>query len=177
MPNAALYNQRVAEFNNDGLCTSGCGRKAKQGKTQCDVCSTKRSRLGKVRYNLLKLRRMCTRCAKRAVLAGRVLCTRCGNIYHARAAELRIQLKIEIMTHYCDGQPKCQCCGEDELTFLNIDHVNNYGAKHRKLVVRRGNSIYRWLKMHKYPDGFQVLCFNCNIGRHINGGVCPHQQS
>ncbi len=22
--------------------------------------------------------------------------------------------------------------------------------------------MYTWLKAHDYPDGFQVLCFNCN---------------
>jgi hypothetical protein len=24
-------------------------------------------------------------------------------------------------------------------------------------------------------DTFQVLCFNCNIGRERNGGMCPHK--
>jgi len=25
------------------------------------------------------------------------------------------------------------------------------------------------------PAGFQVLCFNCNIGKQLNDGTCPHQ--
>lgn len=24
-------------------------------------------------------------------------------------------------------------------------------------------------------DRYQLLCFNCNCGRHRNGGVCPHK--
>ncbi len=25
------------------------------------------------------------------------------------------------------------------------------------------------------PEGFQVLCWNCNLGKYYNGGVCPHR--
>jgi hypothetical protein len=28
-----------------------------------------------------------------------------------------------------------------------------------------------------FPDGFQTLCFNCNVGKYKNGGVCPHQST
>lgn len=33
-----------------------------------------------------------------------------------------------------------------------------------------------WLARHKYPEGFQLLCWNCNCGRAINGGICPHEE-
>jgi hypothetical protein len=26
-----------------------------------------------------------------------------------------------------------------------------------------------------YPPEYQVLCFNCNCGRALNGGRCPHE--
>ena len=32
---------------------------------------------------------------------------------------------------------------------------------------------YRWLKNHNYPEGFQVLCYNCNLPKGVYG-VCPH---
>lgn len=67
----------------------------------------------------------------------------------------------------------CKCCGEDERMFLNIDHVNNDGAAHRKTV--RSTNIYSWLRDNGYPSGFQILCANCNHGKRMNGGVCPHQ--
>jgi hypothetical protein len=38
-----------------------------------------------------------------------------------------------------------------------------------------GGQFYQWLIRNAYPPGFQVLCWNCNAGRHINGGTCPHQ--
>jgi hypothetical protein len=31
------------------------------------------------------------------------------------------------------------------------------------------------LKKRGYPPGYRVLCFNCNRGRYLNGGVCPHE--
>ena len=69
----------------------------------------------------------------------------------------------------------CACCGESEPKFLSIDHVNNDGAKHkRENRIRTGEQMYRWLKRSGYPDGFQILCMNCNWGKRSNNGVCPH---
>ena len=67
---------------------------------------------------------------------------------------------------------ECACCGETELLFLTFDHINGGGRKHNEKV----GYIPRWLVSQGFPDGFQVLCMNCNLGRSINGGVCPHQE-
>lgn len=67
---------------------------------------------------------------------------------------------------------RCSCCGEDELIFLTIDHLDNSGAEHRRILGRGGARLYQWLKARGYPEGFQVLCFNCNFAK-SNGG-CPH---
>lgn len=69
----------------------------------------------------------------------------------------------------------CVCCGESEPMFLTIDHIDNDGAAHRKGELKKCQSLYHWLKDHGFPPGFQVLCRNCNWGKHVNGGVCPHQ--
>lgn len=69
----------------------------------------------------------------------------------------------------------CACCGETEPRFLTIDHINNDGAAHRKTLKNRGASIFKWLKDNGYPEGFQILCMNCNHGKAHNGGICPHQ--
>lgn len=84
------------------------------------------------------------------------------------------QLRLEALNAY--GGPICKCCGETILTFLTIDHINGGGNKERKERSKRSSAYwYYWLKRNNYPIGFQVLCFNCNIGRSINGGICPHQ--
>lgn len=71
----------------------------------------------------------------------------------------------------------CACCGETEVKFLTLDHANNDGAKHRKEIGSRGAGIFKWLRDHKYPPGFQVLCFNCNCGKARNNGICPHKSN
>lgn len=64
------------------------------------------------------------------------------------------------------------CCGETEEAFLQIDHINNDGAAHRRQLKEA--SIYKWLRKHKYPIGFQLLCANCNFAKGKNGR-CPHE--
>lgn len=77
------------------------------------------------------------------------------------------------------GGYKCNCCGESEPMFLSIDHIDNNGAEERRSGLYAGSGIgfYMWLRKNKFPSGYQVLCMNCNTGKHKNGGVCPHQTS
>lgn len=85
------------------------------------------------------------------------------------------RLQHEVVMAY--GGYRCACCGESEPLFLTIDHVNNDGAEHRKIVGSLGGTrLYKWLRDRKFPIGFQVLCMNCNQGRYRNGGICPHKQ-
>jgi hypothetical protein len=70
---------------------------------------------------------------------------------------------------------RCACCGEIEPTFLSIDHINGNGRKQRREIgANNSQAFYRWLRQNNYPPEFQCLCFNCNCGRRINGGVCAH---
>lgn len=90
------------------------------------------------------------------------------------------QLRHEAIMAY--GGYVCSCCGESEPTFLTIDHVNNDAWKYRrtnskgyKVGPHSGGRLLSWLKRSGYPEGFQVLCANCNQGKAVSGtGVCPH---
>jgi hypothetical protein len=83
--------------------------------------------------------------------------------------ESRKKLRLEVLTHYSGGTPKCWCCKISILEFLGIDHIHGGGAKHKKLV----RHVYIWLKRNNFPEGFRVLCHNCNqsLGAY---GYCPH---
>jgi len=71
---------------------------------------------------------------------------------------------------------KCKCCGETRREYLTIDHVNGDGRKHnREMGFSSPNGLYRWLRQNNYPEGFQVLCFNCNCGKG-NYTVCPRDK-
>lgn len=82
------------------------------------------------------------------------------------------KLRAETVTAYGG---RCACCGEREPRFLHIDHVHGDGRAHRAEV---GNSqtLCKWLKDRNWPRrGFRLLCANCNLGRQLCGGVCPHK--
>lgn len=84
------------------------------------------------------------------------------------------KMRLEILARY-GGQ--CACCGESEPTFLAIDHVHNDGAQHRrKLGIKGGMALYRWIRDNSYPDTLQVLCHNCNFAK-VTNPVCPHRKS
>ncbi len=84
--------------------------------------------------------------------------------------EYRAKLKMEVFNAY--GGAVCSCCGETHIEFLSIDHANNDGAEHRKIVP--ASKLYNWLKTNNFPSGYKVLCMNCNFAKgHF--GICPHE--
>lgn len=91
----------------------------------------------------------------------------------AVAARKRWKLKVATLVRYSQDPPSCACCGESEIKFLSIDHIDGGGNAHRKEIGRAFNCIMYWLKRNNYPDGFQVLCFNCNMAKGFYG-ECPH---
>ena len=85
-------------------------------------------------------------------------------------------VKYDVMSHYSStAYPQCSCCGEENITFLAIDHTDGGGSRMRREGTHKtGYMMYKYLKKNNYPDGFQVLCHNCNWGKHHHG-VCPHE--
>lgn len=73
----------------------------------------------------------------------------------------RATYKEAAVNVYTNGNAACVWCGQADIDVLCLDHVNNDGANHRR--TRRTANIYRYVCMNDYPEGFQVLCFNCNI--------------
>ncbi len=85
------------------------------------------------------------------------------------------QKRLQVLTHYSNGEIKCNCCGEKEIKFLCIDHINNDGYKKRKNGRRAaGTELYRLIIKDNFPDTFQVLCHNCNSAKGFYG-LCPHK--
>lgn len=78
----------------------------------------------------------------------------------------------EVIAHYGG---KCECCGETTYEFLGIDHIEGGGGKHRKELATQGHTLYTWLKKNNYPEGFRVLCHNCNMAIGFYGS-CPHMK-
>jgi len=94
-----------------------------------------------------------------------------------KARNRRIKIKLKVLQHYSQSPyPFCSCCNEKHWEFLEIDHINNDGAKHRKELGlnKGGTQFFRWLIKNNFPEGFQVLCRNCNWAKY-RYGKCPHK--
>lgn len=199
------WHQRNKEA---GFCTLGGEKhdRPKEGSTLCDACLQKKRDRYQARTggNQCKLctnpaspgRRKCEACREKAQKQRQEnvdngLCAECGNqppeegrricsgcLSEGRVKDKRKRIKLRDAAFEAYGGYVCKCCGETEKLFLQIDHVNNDGAKHRREVFGKksgsGQNIYRWLRDNNFPEGFQVLCANCNLGKHRNGGICPH---
>lgn len=97
-------------------------------------------------------------------------------------AKLKPEYKWRVLNKLWDGflnayGNKCTCCGEDNKLFLTVEHLNGDGKTHRQRLG--GLSIEKMLRDIRdqgYPDKYTVLCFNCNLGKSRNKGICPHVQ-
>lgn len=99
---------------------------------------------------------------ERVLAANRVWC-----------AAYRAQLRAEMIEAYGG---RCNCCAEAEESFLQLDHVENDGHIDRK-EHKTSAKLFAKLKALGWPrERYQLLCANCNFGKFMNGGVCPHQQ-
>ena len=72
--------------------------------------------------------------------------------------------RLDVLTYYSNGTPKCKNCGITEYAFLQIDHI--YGRKAMGHKTKNTIAIYRELSK-KHTEGFQVLCGNCNLMKEI----------
>lgn len=90
-----------------------------------------------------------------------------------KCRERLVNLRMGALNAYSNNNPQCSCCGTKHIEFLAIDHINGGGNKHRKKIGSGSGTLYRWLKRNNYPDGFRILCNNCNYSYGIYG-YCPH---
>ena len=81
--------------------------------------------------------------------------------------------KIEILKKYSGQIPCCNCCGETKYEFLTLDHI--IPKKNAKEIT--GTNLYSKLRKIKAQRNiYQVLCYNCNMGKRVNE-FCPHKKS
>lgn len=155
-------NENARRKHDSGICSHCFKNPLVPGKASCQQCIDE----GKNRRDLRKKEGICLQCGINKAIPGQILCEQCKK----NKKIVSSKLKQRIIDEYGG---KCNCCGESEPIFLSIDHIDNNGAAHRREV---GNKIYNWLEKHNYPKGnFQLLCFNCNFGKRVNGGICPHK--
>jgi hypothetical protein len=78
----------------------------------------------------------------------------------------RLKLRREVLQRYGEV---CAICGFSDARALHLDHVENNGALERRIAGGgrfrsfSGNGFYRWLRSRGWPQGYQILCANCNL--------------
>jgi hypothetical protein len=164
--NLNLKQKRLA----DGLCPMCTTRPLAPGRKACRRCLDLANDRRKAKY-AQKNSTICMSCLTKPKHNTHTLCLDCLKY----RANYRLSLKLETFAAY--GGNKCSCAhcqlsNGSDYRFLTIDHINNDG----NIQQKRGINLYSWLKKHGYPDGYRILCYNCNSGRQLNNGVCPHQQ-
>ena len=158
-----------------GHCTK-CGRQNNTDGTRCEACNKKHIRMQSISKSKLVAARkqngLCRDCGRVSVdWSKQQRCTKCYLIQSRDRKKSVGRLRDEVFAKY--GGYTCACCNETkDKRFMQIDHMNNDGAVHRKEI---GTGILWWLKKNNYPPGFQPLCTDCNFakGKH---GECPHQE-
>ena len=147
----------------------------------------------RIRNNKPIIHKICLQCGKDFIMVGhsnQVFCSvSCRNRYHCVHCKetyakhrLRIfeyskkrykEIRLKVLTHYGGDPPKCSCCGESIYEFLTIDHINNNGSEDK----RSRSVLFEWLIRNGFPEGYGVLCYNCNCGReHSPDKICPHKR-
>jgi hypothetical protein len=94
------------------------------------------------------------------------------NLKNIKRRYLRRKLKVEVFSEICKSNPRCQCCGYDDLDGLSVDHIEGRKKMGHDRRFRAGD-LYAWIKRNNYPSGFQILCINCNSVK-WQLGECPH---
>lgn len=92
-----------------------------------------------------------------------------------RNRKVRRAYRDIVLDHY--GRA-CECCGESTFEFLALDHSGGKGdgAQHRRdNGLNSGWETYKWIIDNGFPEGFRVLCHNCNSAYGFYG-YCPHQE-
>jgi hypothetical protein len=86
----------------------------------------------------------------------------------------RIKEKIIAFYIYSNGNMQCLLCGNSEFICLGLDHIGG-GTQHRKLIAKANYNIYNLLRQQNFPDGYRLLCQNCNFTTYLDGLIIRHK--
>ena len=102
---------------------------------------------------------------------------RYNKINTSARSKRRQDYKRTVIKYYSNDTNQCMCknCNENNLEFMTIDHIDGEGSQERKKLGWRGSGVnfYKYLIEQGLPDGYRVLCMNCNFSYGVFG-YCPH---
>ncbi len=171
-----------------------CGKPNESGFKRCDACREERRKCwnewrkregsqdrlteySRRRREKRKREGRCALCGTPLESKRWVHCDVCRKKVNERSNKWYHGRKLGVFKHYSNNEkPSCDCCGESEIKFLCLDHIGGGGSAHRRELNGNGRAIYGWIIKNNFPDGFRVLCANCNQAYGYYG-TCPHQEN
>lgn len=163
-----VRRKRYAELKRLGLCTY-CKKPLGDESGRHAECRTAEAARVKKNRQVRVRNGVCANCGGTDVV-GSWACRNCCDRLAVNSQELR----CTVILHY-SPESRCACCGQQDIRFLTIDHMDDDGETWRSAHGASGATLYRWIIDNGFPKNLQILCFSCNSGRYLNGGVCPHK--
>lgn len=167
------------------VCSTCRSRPAAPGRRGCAACLKHRREYQRVKRAQLKKNNLCTDCRAQPPTPNRTRCVDClrrcslytkryvlANVVAVKQAKQKYYNTIRKAVFAAYGDC-CTCCGETELPFLAIDHIDGIVREGQK--KKKGSELCVWLKKQNFPSGYQILCHNCNAAVRW-GRTCPHQE-
>ena len=71
--------------------------------------------------------------------------------------------------------PCCRCCEETMMEFLAVDHIDGRKNLPEKEKNLRSINLVNFLIKNNFPEGYQILCHNCNMAKGFYGKY-PHEK-
>lgn len=159
-----LYHERIQR----GVCVA-CGKATPvNGTRRCGKCREIR-RLISQRQKRNRPTGACNQCCIRPALPNRASCSACTERARAKSLETYRKYRVDVLELYGGS---CRCCGNRNMKYLQLDHVNNDGGKERKIlpVACRGGRFFQYvLKLGYKRKDLQVLCANCHNAKRYGG--------
>jgi len=88
------------------------------------------------------------------------------------------RIKEKVIAFYVySNEMKCALCSDSEFSHLGLDHINGGGTKHRRSIPKANCNIYGLLQQQGFPNGYRLLCQNCNYLNHLGNLVRIHERA
>jgi hypothetical protein len=170
--NSKCHRDKRISRKSQGVCPK-CGKPTTNTNTvYCIECRRPAAKACKILHDSRKLNRLCVSCGTKLNVDEKYRCQKCKEIHALDVKTQSHALRIKVIDNYGS---KCSCCGEAQIQLIEIDHVDNNGAEHRKQIGSHSDTLCRWIIRENYPTTIQLLCANCNQAKK-KFGICPHKE-
>jgi hypothetical protein len=100
----------------------------------------------------------------------------------------KVSKRLTVLQHYSkvlsNETPYCNCCGQNShIDFLDVDHISGRREMDSESRLKKlgytsklhSGVLHNWLIDNHFPEGFQILCKNCNQAKGYprNNNECP----